>query len=157
MELAISPDATLAEAVRALAESDLLECPVVDARGSIVGVLSARALLACFAEAPLAACSPAWRDVPPGPLAAESHSEWTHHVTVAELMTPPPLTCEPATDLRDVLARMERERRRTTLVLCSERICGVVDEAALRHWIRTQLEAEGRGARAHECIERTSR
>lgn len=86
----ISAEATVADAVRALAQSGVSALPVLDRAGRPVGVLSTREIL----KAESARLSPQARD------------RLFDETTVMEIMAPWPVTIEPDADVRDAAREM---------------------------------------------------
>ena len=79
----VSPDVTVAEAVEQIVDARVHGLPVVDARGRLIGVISATDVMLATAEA----ASPQERE------------RVFEHTLVGEIMTPRPATVLPETDV----------------------------------------------------------
>jgi CBS domain-containing protein len=86
----LQPDATVAEAIVALADAHVSGLPVVDARGRLIGVLSSTDVLEAEAEAG----------------DALSRSAVVDETLVSELMTPRPITITPDTPVQEAARQM---------------------------------------------------
>lgn len=93
----VRPHSALDGAVRILAERGISALPVVDDTNHVVGILSeADVLRLCLADDPRARMRPA----DPGPGSNDAHTAWP--TTVAEVMTPDPVTAREGTDVAEV-------------------------------------------------------
>ena len=86
----ISSDATVGDAVAALAEAQLSALPVLDGYGRAVGVVSTREILK--AEHAM--------------VSARSRERLFEETLVLEIMAPWPITVKPDTDVRDAARQM---------------------------------------------------
>lgn len=93
----VRPDSALDAAVRILAERAISALPVVDHTNHVVGILSeADVLRLCLADDPRARMRPA----DPGQGSTDGDTVWP--TTVAEVMTPDPVTAREGTDVAEV-------------------------------------------------------
>jgi CBS domain-containing protein len=106
----IGRDATIGEAIITLADKHISALPVVDASGRMIGVLSTTDVL----EAEAAASDTASRD------------QLFDKTSVADLMTPRPLTIAPDSDVREAARQMLYGDVHRLFVEEGERLVGVV-------------------------------
>jgi CBS domain-containing protein len=124
-----SPSETLRDAALLLAERRIGAMPVLEG-GAVAGIFSERDILYCVAR----------------------HGEAALSLKVAEVMTAPPITVDPATSVLDALELMTRRRIRHLPVISDRRLAGFVsigdlvkyridmaesEAAAMRDYIRT--------------------
>ncbi len=149
----IRSDASIAEAVRRMVDDRISGLPVVDAGGEIVGMLTEGDLLRRVELATLPQ-RPAWLNFLRGPdLAAEEYVR-THTRTVADLMTPEPVTVDAAAPLQEVVGEMQRHRVRRVPVLRDGRLVGIVSRADLVRALGASLPPAASPARSDAEIER---
>src|SRR5688572_2959217 len=86
----VEPDATIEDAVIALAEGHLSALPVVDPRGRLIGVLSTTDVLQAEAD-----CE-----------SAEDRERLFQDTTIRDIMTSRPVTVLPDTDVREAARQM---------------------------------------------------
>lgn len=86
----IEPDALVGEAVRIMAESHVSGLPVLDARGRLLGVISATDVLRAASET---------ED-------AQAREQLFGETTVRELMSPQPLTIPPDAEVKQAAQQM---------------------------------------------------
>lgn len=86
----VAPDATVSDAVVALADGHVSALPVVDARGHLMGVLSTTDILTAIAESE----------------GNEGRARLFTDTTVRELMTTQPLTVGPAESITEAARQM---------------------------------------------------
>ncbi|GBD31766.1 MAG: membrane protein [Gemmatimonadales bacterium] len=86
----VDPEAPVAEAVQALAESHISALPVVDGRGRLVGVISTTDILTAAAET---------ED-------AGARERLFADTMVKEIMTPKPLTIAPDAEVKEAAQQM---------------------------------------------------
>lgn len=108
----IPPDATIAEAVTALADAHVSALPVVNGSGKVVGVISASDVLEAEAE-----------------LTDGTERERLFDMTqVEEVMTPTPLVTEPGVDVRAAARQMLRQGIHRLFVEEHGRLVGVISQ-----------------------------
>lgn len=109
----IQADATVADAVLLLAESHISGLPVVDSRDRLVGVVSTSDVLQALAEAG----SP------------EDRERVFEDAPVRELMTPRPLTVDPATDVMEAARQLLYLEVHRLFVEDEGRLVGVLSQS----------------------------
>ncbi len=87
---ALGPDASVAEAVVALADAHVSGLPVVDRRGRLLGVISTSDVLEAEAEAP----------------DSKARTTLLDETTVEDLMTPRPITITPDSTIQEAARQM---------------------------------------------------
>jgi CBS domain-containing protein len=128
--IAIQPDANIAEAIDLMLRSHVSGLPVVDAEGTLIGLLSEGDLLR---RAELGTQKPRarWIEILLGPgKAAETYVQ-THGRKVEELMTAEPITIAPGADLSEAVDLMNRHRIKRLPVTLEGRIVGILTRADL--------------------------
>lgn len=126
----IGPGDSLADAARAMLEHRISGLPVVDAQGTVVGIVTERDLLR-RAEIGTGQPRPRWLElwVGAGELAAEYVR--AHGRKVDDVMTRNVVAIDIDTPLEDVVTLMEREGFKRLPVLRDDRIAGIVSRADL--------------------------
>jgi len=117
----IGPDAPVAELVRAMADSHISGLPVIDARGHMIGVVTATDVLQAAAEG---------ED-------ARARTRLFEHTTARDLMTSTPQTIEPAADVRQAAQHMLYAEVRRLFVTDHGRLVGVISQTDIAHAIGT--------------------
>jgi CBS domain-containing protein len=128
--IAIQPDANIAEAIDLMLRSHVSGLPVVDAEGTLIGLLSEGDLLR---RAELGTQKPRarWIEILLGPgKAAETYVQ-THGRKVEELMTAEPITIAPGADLSEAVDLMNRHRIKRLPVTLEGRVVGILTRADL--------------------------
>jgi CBS domain-containing protein len=126
----IAPDATVAEAARAMLEHDISGLPVVDAKGKVLGMVTEGDLLRRV-ETGTERRRPRWLEffLGTGRLAGEyAHA---HGRKVDEVMTTKVVSIEPTTPLETVVGLMEKHRVKRLPVIEKGRLVGIVSRANL--------------------------
>lgn len=118
----ISADATVADAVTALAEVQVSALPVLDRMGRAVGVLSAREVL----KAEHAMKSPRARD------------RLFEETLVLDIMAPWPVTIAPDADVRDAAREMLYLEAQRLFVEHAGRLVGVISQTDIVGAVATQ-------------------
>jgi len=98
-----SPQETVRDAARRLAENRIGAMPVIEA-GEVTGIFSERDLLYCIAK----------------------HGDAALELRIGEVMTAPPITADPESTVRDALEVMTLRRIRHLPVLDGERLVAFV-------------------------------
>jgi CBS domain-containing protein len=130
--ISIGPDDTLAHAVRMMLQNDISGLPVLDATGTLLGMITEGDLLR-RAETGTQYRRPRWLEflVGPGRLADEyAHA---HGRKVGEIMTHDPVTVTEETPLEEVVTLMEKRRIKRVPVIRAEKVVGIVSRANLLH------------------------
>ncbi|GMV10263.1 MAG TPA: CBS domain-containing protein [Gemmatimonadaceae bacterium] len=108
----VSPDMTVAELVRVMADAHVSGLPVVDRSARIVGVVTATDVLQAAAEK---------ED-------ERARATLFQHSTAADLMTRTVLTIEPDADVRHAAQQMLYTDVRRLFVVEKERLVGVISQ-----------------------------
>ena len=109
---ALQPEATVADAIVALADAHVGGLPVVDGRGRLLGVLSSTDVLEAEAEAP----------------DAQSRTAVVDETLVSELMTPRPITIAPETSVQEAARQMLYADVKRLFVEDNGRLVGVLSQ-----------------------------
>lgn len=109
---ALQPEATVAEAIVALADAHVSGLPVVDARGRLIGVLSSTDVLEAEAEAP----------------DAQTRTAVVDETLVSELMTSRPITVTPDTPVKEAARQMLYADVKRLFVEEEGRLVGVLSQ-----------------------------
>jgi CBS domain-containing protein len=117
----ISPDATVAELVQAMADSRVSGLPVVTPGGRVVGVVSATDVLQAGAE----------QDD------ARARQVLFEHRTVSDLMTRDPYVIQPDADVREAAKHMLYADVRRLFVEDQGRLVGVISQTDIAHAVGT--------------------
>jgi acetoin utilization protein AcuB len=117
----ISADATVAEAVQAMADTHVSGLPVVAGNGRVVGVVTTTDVLQAQAEA---------QD-------RRSRTELFEHTPVRDLMTPTPLTVAPDDDVREAARQMLYTEVHRLFVVDQDRLVGVISQTDIAHAVGT--------------------
>jgi CBS domain-containing protein len=130
--VSVEADASVARAARIMLQNKISGLPVVDAKGTLVGIVTESDFLH-RGEIGTQRRRPRWLEfvIGPGRLA----TEYVHAAgrRVSEIMTPDPLTVTPDTLLNDVVDLMERRRVKRLPVLEDGKLVGIVSRANLMH------------------------
>jgi CIC family chloride channel protein len=109
----VDPEAPVAEAVQALAESHISALPVVDSRGRLVGVVSTTDILTAAAET---------ED-------AKARERLFAHTMVKEIMTPKPFTIAPDAEVKEAAQQMLYAEVHRLFVEDAGRLVGVISQS----------------------------
>jgi CBS domain-containing protein len=125
-----SPDSTIGEAIRLMLDKGISGLPVVDAAGTLVGIVTEGDFLR-RAELGTERHRPRWLELlaSPGRLAADYVQ--AHGRRVAEVMTPEVAAVAEDTPLAEVVRLMERRHVKRLPVLRDGRLVGLVARADL--------------------------
>jgi CBS domain-containing protein len=121
----VTPDATILHAVRLMLQRKFSGLPVVDAAGTLVGIVTEGDFLRRI-ETETLRCRPRWIEflIGPGPLAAEyTHSSGR---IVGEVMTRDVLTVTEDAPLEAIVNLMERHQVKRLPVVRGKEIVGIV-------------------------------
>jgi CBS domain-containing protein len=116
----ISPDATVAELVVALADTHVSGFPVIDDRGRMIGVVSATDVIGAEAE-------------------AEDEGPWSlESMLVRDIMTPRPLTVGPDTEVEEAARQMMYADVHRLFVVVDNELVGVVSTSDVARALATR-------------------
>jgi CBS domain-containing protein len=134
--VSISPEASVQEAIELMMRNHISGLPVVDASGTLVGMVTEGDFLR-RAELGTARKRPRWLEflVGPGRL-AEEYVE-SHARKVGEVMTREPITITEDTPLEEVVHVMEHKRIKRLPVMRGTQAVGIVSRANLMHALAT--------------------
>jgi CBS domain-containing protein len=134
--VSISPDAGVLEAVRLMLQNHISGLPVVDASGTLVGMVTEGDFLR-RAETGTERKRPRWLEFLVGPnRLAEEYVE-SHARKVGEMMTRDPITITEDTPLDEIVQVMERRRIKRVPVMRGAQVVGIVSRSNLMHAVAT--------------------
>jgi len=142
----IGPDSSIAAAVDAMVRGRISGLPVVSPGGEVIGMLTEGDLLRRIELATVPKRA-AWLTFLRGPERSAEEYVRTHTHTVADVMTPTPVTVDIATPLAEVVALMERHRIRRVPVLRAGKLVGIVSRADLVRALANAMAVEPVGGR----------
>jgi CBS domain-containing protein len=125
-----TPDMAIEDAVRLMVAHRISALPVVNAAGSVVGILSESDLLRRV-ELGTARSTSTWRAWLTGPGRDARDYVHSHARKVGEAMTAPVISVTPETPLSEVVALMESRRIRRVPVLDGDRLVGILTRSDL--------------------------
>ena len=130
--VSVGPDDTIARAVHAMLQNDISGLPVLDANGTLVGMITEGDLLR-RAETGTERKRPRWVEyfVGFGRLAEEYVD--THGRKVSEIMTAEPATVTEETPLDEVVTLMEKRHIKRVPVVRGGKVVGIASRANLLH------------------------
>jgi CBS domain-containing protein len=130
--ISVRPDASILEAMRLMLQHRISGLPVIDASGTLVGLVTEGDFLR-RAETGTNRHRSRWLEflIGPGRLAEEyTH---THGRKVEEVMTADPITVTEDTAVADIVPLMERRRIKRVPVVRGKEVVGIVTRANLLH------------------------
>jgi CBS domain-containing protein len=130
--VSVVPEATVLEAIRLMLQNHISGLPVIDASGKLVGVVTEGDFLR-RAETGTQTKRSRWLELLVGPRKLAEDYVQSHARTVAEVMTPDPVTVTEDTALEDVVRVMERHRIKRLPVVRGKAVIGIVSRANLMH------------------------
>lgn len=138
--ITLKPDTEIVKATQILLDNRINGAPVVDENGRVIGILCQSDLIVQQKKLPLPSVFAFLESV--FPLASSKKIEREVRkiaaLTVADAMTPEPVSVEPGTDLETVAALMVDSNFHTLPVVENQRLVGVVGkEDVLRTLIRS--------------------
>jgi CBS domain-containing protein len=139
--ISVAPDESILKCVGLMLEYRISGLPVIDAKGSLVGVVTEGDFLR-RAEAGTERKRPRWLEFIAGPGRLADEYVRSHGRKVAEVMTPDPITIREDTPVEDVVRLMEQRRIKRLPVVRGSTVVGIVSRANLLH----ALAAVGREA-----------
>jgi CBS domain-containing protein len=128
----ISPDASITEAIGVMLERKFSGLPVVDARGSLVGIVTEGDLLR-RTETGTQRKRPSWIEFLMGPGRLATEYVQTSGRRVSDVMTPQVRTVTEDTPLDAIVHLMERHQIKRVLVVRDSKLVGIVTRANLLH------------------------
>lgn len=128
--ITVAPETRVEDALRLMARHRVSGLPVVDATGTVVGIISEGDLLRRVELGTETKLS-TWRAWIAGPGREAGDYARSHARQVGEVMSAPIVSVTPDTDLAEVVALMESRRIKRIPVLENGRIAGIVTRADL--------------------------
>ena len=128
--ITVASDATIADAARIMLEHGISGLPVVDAAGTLVGIVTEGDFLR-RAETGTERQRPKWLEFLLGPGRAANDYVHSHARKIAEVMTPVVITASEAMPLQDVVTTMERRRIKRLPVMSEGKVVGIISRANL--------------------------
>jgi len=139
--ISVAPDASIQECVRLMLEYRISGIPVIDATGSLVGIVTEGDFLRRV-EAGTERKRPRWLEFLAGPGRLADEYVHSHGRKVSEVMTPDPTTVTEDTPVEEVVRLMEGRRVKRLPVVRGTTVVGILSRANLLH----ALAAVGREA-----------
>jgi len=130
--LSIEPNASVLQAVRSMLQNRISGLPVVNADGTLVGIVTEGDFLR-RAEITTERRRPRWLEFLVGPGRLADEYVHTHARKIVDLMTPEPYTVTEDTPLEDVVQLMEKHRIKRLPVVRGKLLVGIVSRANLLH------------------------
>ncbi len=126
----VTSETSIEEAIGTMLAGRFSGLPVVDAHGTLVGMLTEGDLLR-RAETGTAGAVPAWRAWLAGPGRSAGRYVRTHARKVGEIMTTPVIGVAPDAELSEVVALMESRRIKRVPVIDGGELVGIISRADL--------------------------
>lgn len=152
--LSIAPSASIETAARLMLEHRISGLPVVDADGSVLGMITEGDLLN-RTETGTAPPLSSWRSLWLGPKRLAERYVHTHGRTVEEVMTRGVVAVGEQTPLAEIVALMESRDIKRIPVLRNGHLVGIVSRADLLRALANLLPA-GDGAAAADAVVRSN-
>jgi CBS domain-containing protein len=130
--VSVAPDDSILKCVRLMLEYRISGLPVIDAKGSLVGVVTEGDFLR-RAEAGTERKRPRWLEFIAGPGRLADEYVHSHGRKVSEVMTPDPITIVEDTPVEEVVRLMEQRRIKRLPVVRGNNVVGIVSRANLLH------------------------
>ena len=139
--VSIGPDATVLQAARLMLQHHISGLPIVDAAGTLVGILSEGDFLRRRETATERRRS-RWLEFLMGPGKIASEYTHSHGKKVSEVMTDEVQTVDEDADLETVVELMERRRIKRVPVTRDGRMTGIVTRSNLMHAMVSMARGE---------------
>jgi CBS domain-containing protein len=139
--ISVAPDDSILRCVRLMLEYRISGLPVIDAKGSLVGIVTEGDFLR-RTEAGTERKRPRWLEFITGPGRLADEYVHSHGRKVSEVMTPDPISVAEDTPVEEVVRLMEQRRIKRLPVMRGNTVVGIVSRANLLH----ALAAVGREA-----------
>jgi CBS domain-containing protein len=130
--ISVAPDESILKCVRLMLEYRISGLPVIDAKGSLVGIVTEGDFLR-RAEAGTERKRPRWLEFITGPGRLADEYVRSHGRKVSEVMTPDPITVGQDTPVEEVVRLMEQRRIKRLPVVRAGNVVGIVSRANLLH------------------------
>jgi len=152
--ISVSPDDTIAHAIRLMLQEHISGLPVIDADGRLVGVVTEGDFLR-RAETGTQRKRPRWLAFLTSPGRMAEEYVHAHSRKVGDVMTDEPLTVTEETPLTDAVALMEKRRVKRLPVMRNDKVVGIVSRANLLHALASLAVAEKAGSADDKTIRET--
>lgn len=146
--ISIGPNDTLARAIRLMLQNNISGLPVLDATGTLLGMVTEGDLLRRV-ETATQRQRPRWLEFLMGPGRLADEYVHAHGRNVGEIMTHELVTVTEETPLEEVVTLMEKRRIKRVPVLRGDKVIGIVSRANLLHAL-ARLSGEARPTRADD-------
>jgi len=130
--ISVEPTDTIARAIRLMLQERVSGLPVIDAAGTLVGIVTEGDFLR-RAETGTQRRRPRWLEFLVGPGRMADEYVHTHARKVSEVMTVEPATVTEQTALADVVKLMEKRRIKRLPVMKGQKVIGIISRANLLH------------------------
>jgi CBS domain-containing protein len=130
--ISVTPDASILECVRLMLQHRISGLPVIDAAGTLMGVVTEGDFLRRV-EAGTERKRPRWLEFFTGPGRLADEYVQSHGRKVSDVMTPEPITINEDTPVDEVVRLMERRRIKRLPVMRGSKVVGIVSRANLLH------------------------
>jgi CBS domain-containing protein len=130
--ISIAPDANVLEAIRLMLQNHISGLPVIDASGTLVGVITEGDFLR-RTETGTERKRPRWLEFLMGPRRMADEYVHSHSRKVEEVMTREPITITEDASLDEIVQILERRRIKRLPVMRGTQVVGIVSRANLLH------------------------
>jgi CBS domain-containing protein len=130
--ISVAPDASVLECVRLMLQHRISGLPVVDAAGTLVGIVTEGDFLRRV-EAGTERKRPRWLEFITGPGRLADDYVRSHGRKVVDVMTPDPITIGEDTPVEEIVRLMETRRIKRLPVRRGGKVVGIVSRANLLH------------------------
>jgi CBS domain-containing protein len=130
--ISVAPDESILKCVRLMLQYRISGLPVIDAKGSLVGIVTEGDFLRRV-EAGTERKRPRWLEFIAGPGRLADEYVHSHGRKVSEVMTPDPITIREDTPVEEVVRLMEQRRIKRLPVMRGSAVVGIVSRANLLH------------------------
>jgi CBS domain-containing protein len=134
--ISAAPEDSVLRCVRLMLEYRISGLPVIDANGSLVGVVTEGDFLR-RTETGTERKRPRWLEFITGPGRLADEYVRSHGRKAAEVMTPDPITVVEDTPVEEIVRLMEHRRIKRLPVLRAGKVVGIVSRANLLHALAT--------------------
>ena len=149
--VSIDPDSTVLQAARLMLQHRISGLPVVDAAGTLVGVLSEGDFLR-RQETQTERRRSRWLEFLMGPGRIAGDYVHSHGNKVSEVMTSDVKTVGEETSLEDIVALMEKHRIKRVPVMRGDKLVGIVTRSNLMHAMVSLARVSSPGAQSDTTI-----
>jgi len=130
--ISVTPQAAILEAARLMLQNRISGLPVIDEKGTLVGVVTEGDFLR-RRETGTERKRPRWLEYFTGPSRLADEYVRSHGRKVEEVMSPDPLTITESTPVQEIVRLMEERRVKRLPVVRNNEVVGIVSRANLLH------------------------